>query len=55
MSRPLGFSNNYALGMRKDVAAAQGHHARSPTSRATPTCGSGSATSSSTAPDGWPG
>ncbi len=54
MSRPLGFRNNYALGMRKDVAAAQGIRTISDL-RAHPELRFGFIHEFLDRPDGWPG
>ena len=54
MSRPLGFRNNYALGMRKDVAAAKGIR-RFPTSASHPELRLGFIHEFLDRPDGWPG
>ncbi|MDB5309196.1 MAG: amino acid transporter permease [Gemmataceae bacterium] len=54
MSRPLGFRNNYALGMRKDVAAAKGIRYVSDL-RAHPDLRLGFIHEFLDRPDGWPG
>src|SRR5258707_15317159 len=54
MSRPLGFRNNYALGMRKDVAAAKGIRAVSDL-RKHPDLRLGFTHEFLDRPDGWPG
>src|SRR4051812_22102866 len=54
VSRPLGFRNNYALGMRKDVAAAKGI-AKTSDLRAHPGLRLGFAHEFLDRPDGWPG
>lgn len=54
VSRPLGFRNNYALGMRKDVAAARGITKTSDL-RAHPDLRCGFNHEFLDRPDGWPG
>lgn len=54
MSRPLGFRNNYALGMRKDVAAANGITTISDL-RGHPNLRLGFIHEFLDRPDGWPG
>ena len=54
MSEPLGFRNNYALGMRKDVAAAKGIRTISDL-RAHPGLRCGFIHEFLDRPDGWPG
>ncbi len=54
MSRPLGFRNNYALGMRKDVTAAKGIRTISDL-RAHPELRCGFIHEFLDRPDGWPG
>ncbi len=54
MSRPLGFRNNYALGMRKDVAAAKGIHSISDLARH-PDLRFGFLAEFIDRPDGWAG
>jgi osmoprotectant transport system permease protein len=54
VSRPLGFRNNYALGMRKDVAAAKGITSISDL-RTNPALRLGFIHEFLDRPDGWPG
>ena len=54
MSRPLGFNNTYALGMRADVAE-RSASPRSPTSPSTRTCKLGLSNEFLDRADGWPG
>jgi osmoprotectant transport system permease protein len=54
VSRPLGFRNNYALGMRKDVAAARGIRSISDLKRH-PALRCGFIHEFLDRPDGWPG
>jgi len=54
MSRPLGYRNNYALGMRKDVAAAKGI-AKTSDLRDHPELRCGFIHEFLDRPDGWPG
>jgi osmoprotectant transport system permease protein len=54
IGRPLGFRNNYALGMRKDVAAAKGIHTVSDL-RGHPDLRLGFIHEFLDRPDGWPG
>ena len=54
MSRPLGFSNNYALAMRKDAAAAKGVRSVSDL-RGRPDLRLGFTHEFLDRPDGWPG